>query len=56
MLDKEALRLFARRLDKTMPVQPSAPLPSDLMRLVQALRERQDDDHRSPRPRRAEAA
>jgi hypothetical protein len=56
MLDKDALKLFARRLDKTMPVQPSAPLPSDLLRLVQALRERQDDDRRSLRPTRAEAA
>ena len=55
MLDKEALKLFARRLDKTMPVQPSAPLPSDLMRLVQALRDRREEDRRSP-SLRAEAA
>lgn len=42
MLNKEALKQFGRHLAAKMPVQPTAPLPSDLVRLVQELRAREE--------------
>jgi hypothetical protein len=42
MLDKDILERLGRRLGTAMPLQPDAPLPGDLLRLVRELEKREE--------------
>ena len=54
MLEKDAMKRLGCRLGAVLPVEMAAPLPPELARLVQALREAESRDRRpSPPPREA---